>query len=88
MGKTFRPGLNNKESQKMNIEKNNSLPSPLKWHGGKHYLAKKIIGLMPPHLHYVEPFAGSLAVLLERDPNRNWLRPGKGGSSAIVRNGL
>lgn len=48
-------------------------PSPLKWHGGKHYLAKKIIALMPPHLCYVEPYAGSLAVLLERDPNRNWL---------------
>lgn len=24
---------------------------------------------MPPHLHYVEPYAGSLAVLLARDPN-------------------
>jgi DNA adenine methylase len=50
--------------------------SPLKWHGGKHYLAKKLIALMPPHLHYVEPYGGSLAVLLERDPNRNWLHPG------------
>lgn len=53
-------------------------PSPLKWHGGKHYLAKKIIGLMPPHLHYVEPFAGSLAVLLERDPTRDWMSMGNG----------
>lgn len=41
---------------------------PLKWHGGKHYLAKKIVALMPPHRHYVEPFAGGLAVLLEKDP--------------------
>jgi DNA adenine methylase len=32
-------------------------------------LAKKIIDLMPRHLHYVEPFAGGLAVLLEKDPN-------------------
>lgn len=47
--------------------------SPLKWHGGKHYLARKIIALMPSHLHYVEPYAGSLAVLMERDPNRDWL---------------
>ena len=40
------------------IKRNNSgLSSPLKWHGGKHYLAKKIIELMPPHLHYVEPYA-------------------------------
>lgn len=41
---------------------------PLKWHGGKHYLAKRITGLMPPHVHYVEPFAGGLAVLLAKDP--------------------
>jgi site-specific DNA-adenine methylase len=30
-------------------------------------LAKKIIELMPRHLHYVEAYAGGLAVLLERD---------------------
>ena len=37
---------------------------PLKWHGGKYYLASKIIGLMPSHLHYVEPYFGGGAVLL------------------------
>jgi DNA adenine methylase len=36
--------------------------------GGKTYLARRIIALFPPHLHYVEPFAGGLAVLLARDP--------------------
>jgi len=41
---------------------------PLKWWGGKHYLAKDFIAIMPPHLHYVEPYAGGLAVLLEKDP--------------------
>ena len=41
---------------------------PLKWWGGKTYFAKKFIELMPPHLHYVEPYAGGLAVLLEKDP--------------------
>lgn len=46
----------------------NSITQPLKWWGGKHYLAKKIIGLMPDHIHYVEPYAGGLAVLLEKDP--------------------
>src|SRR4051794_29514866 len=39
---------------------------PLKWHGGKHYLARKLIALMPPHTHYVEPYAGGLAVLLAK----------------------
>jgi DNA adenine methylase len=41
---------------------------PLKWWGGKHYLAAKIVTLMPPHTHYVEPYAGGLAVLLAKDP--------------------
>ena len=44
------------------------LTPPLKWHGGKHYLAADIIGLMPPHQHYVEPYAGGLAALLAKDP--------------------
>lgn len=44
------------------------LTQPLKWHGGKHYLAKAIIELMPPHVHYVEPYFGGGSVLLEKDP--------------------
>lgn len=44
------------------------MDSVLKWHGGKAHLAEKIIRLMPPHLHYVEPYAGSLAVLLAKNP--------------------
>jgi DNA adenine methylase len=39
---------------------------PLKWHGGKHYLASQIVALMPPHTHYVEPYAGGLAVLFAK----------------------
>lgn len=49
-----------------------TLTQPLKWHGGKYYLRQWIIGLMPPHLHYVEPFFGGGSVLLARDPDRNW----------------
>jgi DNA adenine methylase len=41
---------------------------PLKTFGGKKYLAPQIVALMPRHKHYVEPFAGGLAVLLARDP--------------------
>jgi hypothetical protein len=39
---------------------------PLKWHGGKRYLAHQIVARMPPHTHYVEPYAGGLAVLLAK----------------------
>src|SRR5437016_2495872 len=55
---------------------------PLKWHGGKYYLASRIVDLMPPHIHYVEPFFGGGAVLLSRDPNDEslWLKPHKGVS--------
>ncbi|HEY3964753.1 MAG TPA: DNA adenine methylase [Planctomycetaceae bacterium] len=58
------------------------LMSPCKRHGGKSYLASKIIGLMPPRVmnankpapgdsgwvHYVEPFFGGGAVLFAQDP--------------------
>ena len=41
-----------------------TLTQPLKWHGGKHYLAPKLIELFPPHVHYVEPYFGGGSVLL------------------------
>lgn len=40
--------------------------SPLKWHGGKYYLARRIIALMPEHRCYIEPFLGSGSVLLNK----------------------
>jgi len=51
------------------------LTQPIKWHGGKYYLRKWIVGLMPPHLHYVEPFFGGGGILLARDPDRDWMAP-------------
>jgi DNA adenine methylase len=49
-----------------------ALTQPLKVHGGKNAhggrLAQWIVGHMPPHQTYVEPYAGGLAVLLWKDP--------------------
>ena len=42
------------------------MKGPLKTHGGKHYLAERIVSLMPAHTHYVEPYAGGLAVLFAK----------------------
>ena len=58
---------------------------PLKWHGGKYYLAKRILALMPRHLHYVEPFFGGGAVLLNRKPEdpKLWLPPNQGVSEVV-----
>lgn len=56
---------------------------PLKWHGGKAYLAKQIVELMPRRcanpgapnpldhgwLHYVEPYFGGGSVLLANEPD-------------------
>ncbi len=39
---------------------------PFAYYGGKTTLAERIADLLPPHRHYVEPFAGSLAVLLAK----------------------
>ena len=42
---------------------------PLKWHGGKYYLTKPIIDLMPKkHRLYVELFGGGLAVFWGKNP--------------------
>lgn len=44
-----------------------AVASPLRWHGGKSYLAKRIRALFPPHTRYCEPFFGGGSVLLAGD---------------------
>lgn len=43
---------------------------PMSYFGGKTLLADRIVAMLPTHQHYVEPFAGSLAVLLAKSPSR------------------
>lgn len=43
---------------------------PMRRYGGKVYLAKWINSFIPPHKTYIEPFAGSSAVLFAKEPSQ------------------
>lgn len=44
------------------------LRPPFPYFGGKQTLGPRIAALLPEHRHYVEPYCGSLAVLLSKEP--------------------
>lgn len=49
----------------------NKVTSPIKWFGGKHYLAQEIISLLPSKYRtYVEPFGGGGHVLTQKHPSK------------------
>lgn len=45
--------------------------APFSYYGGKFYLAKKIVSLLPPHKIYIEPFCGACNVLFAKNPEKN-----------------
>lgn len=47
----------------------NGLKPPVPYFGGKQTLAPWIVSMLPTHGHYVEPYCGSLAVLLAKPPS-------------------
>lgn len=46
-----------------------ALRPPVPYYGGKILTGPAIAALLPAHTHYVEPFSGSLAVLLAKEPS-------------------
>jgi DNA adenine methylase len=50
------------------VATSSKLRSPLKWHGGKSYLARRIIALVPPARAFAEHYAGGMSVGLNLGP--------------------
>ncbi|MDR0582880.1 MAG: DNA adenine methylase [Treponema sp.] len=46
------------------------MKTPLSYYGGKQTLAKIILGLIPPHRLYCEPFLGGAAIFFAKEPSK------------------
>jgi hypothetical protein len=46
-----------------------SMKTPLSYYGGKQQLARTILGLVPEHRLYCEPFLGGAAVFFAKKPS-------------------
>jgi DNA adenine methylase len=44
--------------------------TPLSYYGGKQQLASTILGLIPPHRVYCEPFLGGAAIFFAKEPSK------------------
>jgi len=63
------------------------IKTPIKYPGGKSYLAGRIAELMKdkPHICYIEPYCGGCSVLFARDPDFNWSHdPKQPGCSEVI----
>ena len=47
------------------------MKSPINWYGGKFFMRKELLRLMPPHDYYVEVFGGGAQLLFAKPPIRH-----------------
>jgi DNA adenine methylase len=46
------------------------MKTPISYYGGKQQLAKTIVGLIPPHRLYCEPFLGGATIFFAKEPSK------------------
>ncbi|GHT89919.1 hypothetical protein FACS1894137_19280 [Spirochaetia bacterium] len=44
--------------------------TPLSYYGGKQQLATRILGMIPEHQIYCEPFCGGAAIFFSKEPSK------------------
>lgn len=48
-----------------------ALKSPVQYFGAKQQIAEQLVALMPAHTGYIDPYAGSLSVLLAKPESKS-----------------